>query len=1107
MRRHKILTSLFIAMILFSLAWAEETYLVSEVVERFETGSWRVGGMNFGPRTGAQIVSKPVWEGQGSLELSYEFTGQPANLVYCEYYKSVPLSGEKFASLSMWVHGDGSGHKFYVRLRDGSGETIQYSGGNLNWQGWEKVTFDLTKPFTHWGGDNDGVLTAPVSLESIIIDTKDKSLASYGRIYLDEMVVLSEVPASKSLLIEVGSDKVGNIFTEEDEIEFQIKLRNISSKNRDLDIYYWVTSTTDRAISSGSMQVNVPKESTKVQNLSFQVPINGNFKLRLYVTSKDRAIRLDQEFPFSRIVTPPETRNPIFAVCTHHGLERGDPPKNNTVASLSGTYMIRDEMIWGRAEREKGKFEIQPMWDFYVNDALAKNLQVFLILDYGNKFYDEGGAPYTEEGIAAFVRYATFLAEHFKGRINHFEVWNEYNMEGGGFNPTSRPPEDYARLLKAVYPAIKEVNPDAFIVGCCTAGTDLGWIKRVFDAGGYDYMDAVSIHPYCYPTSPDEGGIVKNIELTRELMLQYGEEKPIWLTEVGWPTQEDQRGVSEIVSGAYAVRLHALGMAAGADKIFWYDLQDDGTDRTYNEHNFGLIKTWFGLPVPWAAKDNFIAYSAMTKKMADVEYVDAYDEGNLKIYRFRSKTDNKDLLILWTLRGIETIGLKLGADRVLATDLWGNPFYLSATSGVITTSVTPFPIYLEGFFQGIEITEPFFDVGDSSFATVAGETITINLKVPKNCDLAGSLMADLPAGWSLVGDTSFTGETNDCALTLRSSGQSELGDYEVFIYPVRGQEVLARLSLNVQLVEPLQLSVSPELVDRSRWDKWNLVLSLTNNSTTQVLDGTVSLQQPLEWAKATQPITFSGLEPRTTQKISIPIPQEIQGTADLTFAVSLTQGYYGIVNTKTSFLAAVKASQPIVLDGDLSEWQDAMPFAMNQAWQVKQIPDWGGPSDLSGVGYLKWDQDYLYLALNVTDNVHRQDDTGSATWKGDGIQFAIDPGFAELPGKYGHHEIGVALHETGETNWRWLAAYGMDVGEIEGLECTIVRSGNNTIYELAIPWSELLKDQAVEPGLVVGFSLLVNDNDGTGRRGWIEYNSGIGLAKDPSMFGDLLLIE
>ena len=83
----------------------------------------------------------------------------------------------------------------------------------------------------------------------------------------------------------------------------------------------------------------------------------------------------------------------------------------------------------------------------------------------------------------------------------------------------------------------------------------------------------------------------------------------------------------------------------------------------------------------------------------------------------------------------------------------------------------------------------------------------------------------------------------------------------------------------------------------------------------------------------------------------------------------------------------------------------------------------------------------------------------------------------------------------------------MDVGEIEGLECTIVRSGNNTIYELAIPWSELLKDQAVEPGLVVGFSLLVNDNDGTGRRGWIEYNSGIGLAKDPSMFGDLLLIE
>lgn len=39
------------------------------------------------------------------------------------------------------------------------------------------------------------------------------------------------------------------------------------------------------------------------------------------------------------------------------------------------------------------------------------------------------------------------------------------------------------------------------------------------------------------------------------------------------------------------------------------------------------------------------------------------------------------------------------------------------------------------------------------------------------------------------------------------------------------------------------------------------------------------------------------------------------------------------------------------------------------------------------------------------------------------------------------------------------------------------------------------------------FSLLVNDNDGEGGRGWLEYNSGIGSSKDVNAFGDLYLMD
>lgn len=44
-------------------------------------------------------------------------------------------------------------------------------------------------------------------------------------------------------------------------------------------------------------------------------------------------------------------------------------------------------------------------------------------------------------------------------------------------------------------------------------------------------------------------------------------------------------------------------------------------------------------------------------------------------------------------------------------------------------------------------------------------------------------------------------------------------------------------------------------------------------------------------------------------------------------------------------------------------------------------------------------------------------------------------------------------------------------------------------------------------GTRIGFSILWNDDDGEGRRGWIEYASGIGEYKDSSLFTYLNLVK
>ena len=48
-------------------------------------------------------------------------------------------------------------------------------------------------------------------------------------------------------------------------------------------------------------------------------------------------------------------------------------------------------------------------------------------------------------------------------------------------------------MLKACYQEIKKVNPDIPVIGIDCAGVDIDFMKKVFDAGGYEYMDVVSV--------------------------------------------------------------------------------------------------------------------------------------------------------------------------------------------------------------------------------------------------------------------------------------------------------------------------------------------------------------------------------------------------------------------------------------------------------------------------------------------------------------------------------------------------------------------------------------------------------------------------------------
>ncbi len=209
---------------------------------------------------------------------------------------------------------------------------------------------------------------------------------------------------------------------------------------------------------------------------------------------------------------------------------------------------------------------------------------------------------------------------------------------------------------------------------------------------------------------------------------------------------------------------------------------------------------------------------------------------------------------------------------------------------------------------------------------------------------------------------------------------------------------------------------------------------------------------------------------------------------------------------KLNFLMTPKVGK-LTIDGELSDWeQNAYPINLNKREQI--APDnrwWNGPEDLSATVYQAYDDEYYYFAAVVKDDMYNQPYSGSAVYDGDGIQMAFDP-LLERPVRYNAntYEYGLSLTPDGPEVYRWQAGAGREIGLVRQAELKVIvkeEAGVFTvIYEAAIPFAELAPMNPRSGGY--GFNIIFNDNDMTGRDGWIGWTGGIGSSKNPSLFSE-----
>lgn len=180
-----------------------------------------------------------------------------------------------------------------------------------------------------------------------------------------------------------------------------------------------------------------------------------------------------------------------------------DPEKAYDKLANIGVKWVRIQSGWARTEKEKGVYDFAWL-DGIVDNLIARGLKPWMCVCYGNGVYDElaqkifgavGCPPVrTEQQKTAWSNYCHALAKHYKGRVEHFEVWNEPDR------PYSWKPQVNATELGeftiATAKALKAGNEDAFVIGCPVCDPPISFLNEAFQTGVGKYIDALSFHEY-----------------------------------------------------------------------------------------------------------------------------------------------------------------------------------------------------------------------------------------------------------------------------------------------------------------------------------------------------------------------------------------------------------------------------------------------------------------------------------------------------------------------------------------------------------------------------------------------------------------------------------
>lgn len=473
-----------------------------------------------------------------------------------------------------------------------------------------------------------------------------------------------------------------------------------------------------------------------------QVAIDRYGIFRLLATATADGTSGTAEVVFMRVVAPPETSKMGVHGKTFAGT--GKPViygrgKFKAFAPFLPDFCRRIGATWWRlhdasaitdwclAENQEGQF----LWYDGVVDGLRErgfNILGMLVRtpDWAARNPDNNAnGRSVPRDYEDFENYVIKVAEHYRGRIRHWELWNT----PGDSAFWSGTPEEYVALLEVGSRALKRVDPENKVVSVW-----LGYEReqqsvneRLLAAGLTDHLDIFGFHGYGGENTLD------NIAGFRDIVADHGGMKPLWETEAGahcatfrksyfdgaepvghqWAKRDDYRFTT-----TGWVRAVAISFAGGSERYFFYWVSPTGLfAQQYDAPN---LVDYDGTPQPVAA-----AFSAVARWLSD-----AQPAKNLAL------TDRVKALVfqrpdgpLAVIYGIgmpapdtQTLTLDLPAAALRCVDVMGNARALEG-SGDTTLGISSDPFFLLAPGMSPEALAHALEVGRLKGTPLPGELL------------------------------------------------------------------------------------------------------------------------------------------------------------------------------------------------------------------------------------------------------------------------------------------------------------------------------------------------------------------------------------------------